>query len=152
MSEVDETSLSGGSGGVSETDARYGPPRGLRRTGGGVLADLRLLGFGGNDIPTHTPLELARGKALLALLNSSNPKDQARGLRYFAAYERERRATTGLALEFAGKVIEAQAMKEVGVDSTEAGATPEALSREVSEIVRQNGVEASGAPAPPAEE
>ncbi len=102
--------------------------------------------MGGNDIPTHIPLEVARGKALLALLNSSNPKDQARGVRYFAAYEKERRAAASDALEYAGKVIEAQVAKEVSVESTETGATPEALSREVSEIVRQNGVEASEPP------
>lgn len=88
------------------------------------------------------------------MLTSKCIKDKTNGLRYYAAYEKERRQLAGGSMEYAARVTDAEVAREVSGGPAETGATPESLSREVSEIVRQNGVEADSErpPAPPAEE
>lgn len=142
MSQADETSL--GPEGVGGATEVYGPARGARRTAGGALADLRLLGHGDDDPSVHVDLAAARATALKGLLTSESPKDRVAGLRYYGAYERERRELSGSSMEYAARVAEAEVTREVAGGPAETGATPEALSREVSEIVRKNGVEAAG--------
>lgn len=80
------------------------------------------------------------------MLTSKCIKDKAAGLRYYAAYERERRHLAGGSMDYAARVTDAEVAREVAGGPADTGATPESLSREVAEIVRQNGVdEAAGA-------